>query len=54
VILFQFYLTKFKLKYLKFDLSSKEKDKSTDEKFFASIEFDFFRVNSSLLLEYGP
>jgi len=31
-------MTKLKLEYMKFDL----KDKSTDENFFASLEFGFF------------
>jgi len=33
-------------------LSAKKKDKNTDEKMFASPEFDFFEFSSSLLLEY--
>jgi len=48
VILPQLNETKLKLKYLKSGFKCKKKDKDTDKKFFASIEF-----SSSLLLEYN-
>jgi len=31
----------------------KNKDINRDEKIFASLEFDFFKFSSSLLLEHG-
>jgi len=53
VILHHFYLTKFKLDYLKFGFKCKKERFKYGEKFFASLEFDFFEFNSSLLLEYS-
>jgi len=34
-------------------LSAKMKIKNTDENFLASLEFDFFKFNSSILFEYS-
>jgi len=34
-------------------LNTKKKDINTEEKIFASLEFDFFEFSSSLLLKYG-
>jgi len=41
-ILSQLNLTKLKLEYLKFGFKHKQEDKNKDEKFIASLEFDFF------------
>jgi len=46
-------MTKLKLEYLKFDFKCKKERYKLDEKNFASLELDFFKFSSSLLLEYS-
>jgi len=54
VILSQFYLTKLKLEYLKFGFKCKKERKKQRRKLFASLEFDFFRVQLKLALRIRP
>jgi len=44
VVLPQLNLKKLKLEYLKFGFKCKKKNSNTNEIIFASLEFDFFRV----------
>jgi len=44
VVLPQLKLTKLELEYLKSGFNAKKKDINTNENFFASLEFDYFRV----------
>jgi len=53
VILFQIYVTKFQLKYLKLGFKCKNKSKHTEENYFHHSSLPFFEFSSSLLLEYG-
>jgi len=43
-----FNLTKLKLEYLKFGFKCKKKVKNTDEKNFATLEFDFFSSSAEV------
>jgi len=48
-------MIKFKLEYLKFGFVCKKKnDINTDENFFASLEFDFFRVQLKFAFKVRP
>jgi len=54
VILSHFNVTKLEVEYMKLALSAKKEDKNADKNFFASLEFDFLRVQLKFaFFKYG-